>query len=189
MPVFLHALHAGVVGIGVLAVAVLLRPLPRPARARVAELRSAATGGTLIESARARAQAQLGTVDRVATIARPRAVQWQHIAASGCLVAAVVHAVVCPEHFREATRLGVFFLAITIVQLVLARGLLRDPTRRWAVYCAIVNAGTVLLWAAVHMTGLPFGLAELESIGYPDITATFAEVLAVAAAVTRIRGR
>jgi len=189
VPGFLHLFHAALVCLGVLALAVLLRPQRRPQRSRLAELRAAAADGSLIDMAHDRARAELsGTRPRVARstqVARSS----RRVAAAGCLVAAAIHAIVCPEHFREAAHLGLFFLGITALQLALAVLLLHDDARQWAAWCVVINTGTVALWAAVRTTALPFGLAAREPVGFPDVAATAAEVLAVAAAVAYLARR
>ena len=103
-------------------------------------------------------------------------------------MAAGIHALVCPEHFREGLRFGLFFLFIALVQLALG-GLVLRGAPRWIGWSIVVNAGTALLWAVVRTQGLPLGLAEVEPIGRIDLAATAAEVVAVAAGLLLLARR
>jgi hypothetical protein len=61
--------------------------------------------------------------------------------------ASAVHASVCPEHFREAAFLGVFFLAASAGQAAWAVLILVRPSRKLLLSGAIANAGMLMLWA------------------------------------------
>ncbi len=175
--VLLHALHAAIVVVGAIVVFVLVRPAPD--QRRVASLRRAAARGTLVERARARALADL---ERSGELARSKRVTPLIVAAIATLVSAGVHAAVGPEHFGEGLRFGVFFVALSGGQIVLAAVLLRRPSRRVARFAIALSVATVVLWALTRSIGLPFGLAEVEPVGLIDTLASAAEVLTAIAA-------
>jgi hypothetical protein len=161
----------------VLVVLALLAPQRAGNRAnRAAALRAAIAEDRFIDLARERAAREL--TEQARPHVKPVAPALLAVA-TGSWTAGVVHAVVCPEHFREATRFGLFFAAIALVQLALGALVLRSGQRRWLVISAVVNAETALLWAFVHSVGLPFGLAAAEPIGALDVLATVTEVVAV----------
>lgn len=167
-----------------LTATVVLLAILAPARsgARVQQLRAAAASGQLRTLAEQRAAAELrhdvaGSMRATPSVERTARL----LTSAGCLVAASVHALVCPEHFREATRFGLFFLALSMVQLVLVVLVARGKYQR-AVQCAVaVNASTMLLWFVTRIAPLPFGLSEPEPIGVPDVVATTAELVAAVA--------
>jgi hypothetical protein len=102
------------------------------------------------------------------------------------LFAAGVHAAVCPEHFEEGARFGVFFLVLAALQVGLAVAAVGRPTPRVLVIGAIVNVDTVLLWVLTRTVGLPYGLAEVEPVGAWDLASSVAEIIAVAAVVVTL---
>lgn len=110
------------------------------------------------------------------------------------LGAAAIHFAVMPEHFAEWWAFGLFFATIGWFEALWAVGYAARPTSRAAVLGLVVNAGTVLLWAASRTTGLPIGPEPwiAEAIGVPDVVATSLEVLLVlglAAALAAPRAR
>jgi hypothetical protein len=108
------------------------------------------------------------------------------------LGAAAIHFAVMPEHFAEWWAFGLFFAAIGWFEALWAVGYVTNPTLGMAALGLLVNAGTVLLWAASRTTGLPIGPEPWvpEVIGVPDVMATILEVLLVlglaAAATPRV---
>src|SRR5690242_5988430 len=80
-----------------------------------------------------------------------------HGVAIGSLVAGVVHLGVCPEHFREATSFGVFFVIAATLQLVWSGAVASKPTPRVLVTGAVLQLGTAAVWLASRTTGLPIG--------------------------------
>jgi hypothetical protein len=173
--VLLHTLHAAIVVVGAIVVLLLVRPAPD--QRRVASLRRAAARGTLVEQARARALAEFESGGAPA-----RSKQALIIAAIATLVAAGVHAAVGPEHFREGLRFGLFFVAVSAGQIVLAALLVRRPSRRVAGVAVALSVATVVLWMLTRTVGLPFGLAEVEPVGLADTVASAAEVVTAIAA-------
>lgn len=167
----LHGLHAGVIVAGSLAVFVLLRGSLTDSR-RVADLRSAVAAGRLVEDAERRA----------ARVLRPRPDPALIAVSLAGLAAATVHAIVGPGHFSEGLRFGLFFAALTIVQVASSVQVLRRPARPLVAATVLLNGGVVLVWLATRTVGLPFGLAEAETVGPFDVVATAAELVALAAA-------
>jgi hypothetical protein len=102
------------------------------------------------------------------------------VAAVGSLIAAGVHSAVCPEHFHEAFRFGVFFVIASLAQTGWALLLVRQPSRAMFVLGVVGNLGTVGLWTLTRTVGLPFHLAEVEAVGVVDVIATTAELVTIA---------
>lgn len=188
--VLLHGLHAGVIIVGVVVVLVLISPWSdRRRHGRIDDLRAAAQAGTLVQRAEARALAQLtGTrTGRPADHLGPTTTAYQPalvIAALASLSGAAIHAAVGPEHFREGWRFGVFFVVLALVQSVQAALLVVRPTHPLVRAVVAVNLGTVVLWVLTRTVGLPFGLAEVESVGVLDVCSSAAEVVAVGCAIS-----
>jgi hypothetical protein len=172
-----HVAHAGLVIGGAVVVLVMLSPLAiRRRRAALAELRDAAATGNLVRLAELRAAGHVAgnhLVDR----RRPALV----LAALGSLVAAGVHVWVCPEHFHEGLRFGVFFVLASSWQTGWAVQVIRRPTELLFRAGLVINAAMIVLWALTRTVGLPFGLAEVERVGAIDLVATIAEVVTVLA--------
>jgi hypothetical protein len=106
------------------------------------------------------------------------------------LGAAAIHFAVMPEHFAEWWAFGLFFAAIGWFEALWAVGYVTMPTRRVAALGLVVNAGTVLLWAASRTTGLPIGPEPWvpEVIGVPDMMATILELLLVLGLAVAVAG-
>jgi hypothetical protein len=169
-----HVAHAGLVIGGAALVLAMLSPLAiRRRRAALAELRQAAASGNLVRLAELRASSREQTDHAIER--RPALL----IAVTGSLIAAGVHVAVCPEHFREALRFGIFFVLISLFQTAWCVAVVRRPTRVLFLAGAVVNAGCVVLWAITRTVGLPFGLSEVEAVGAVDLVATIAEVATV----------
>src|SRR5437762_1163923 len=66
-----------------------------------------------------------------------------HLATGASLSAGLVHVAVCPQHFREATVFGVFFLVAALLQVgwaaATARGLVA-PSTRWLSAAVVLSA-------------------------------------------------
>jgi diguanylate cyclase (GGDEF)-like protein len=112
------------------------------------------------------------------------------LVAFGSLCAASVHASICPEHFREATVFGVFFVVLATWQLLWAGLIVARPSRRLLVAGAFSNLATVGVWAVSRTTGTPFGPAPWrpEPVGSLDVLTCIVE-LAVAVGVFRLVAR
>jgi hypothetical protein len=97
--------------------------------------------------------------------------------------AAVIHATVCPEHFREAIVFGVFFAVAAALQAAWTVLLWHRPTRRLLQSGAIGNAAVIMLWVLSRTSGLPIGPERWhpEAITTADILATVLELIVVGA--------
>jgi hypothetical protein len=181
--------HTGIVVVGASVVAFLLWPA-RPVRTRRFDgLRSMAAAGTLVEHACAQAELMLATRSRSSPAAAPVAPPRGPLAvvAVSCVLAGAVHASVGPEHFREGVRFGVFFVVLCAMQFALAVAVLRRPSRHLVTLTALLSGGVVLLWLVTRTAGLPFGLAEVEPVGFADSLASVAELVTIAACLVWLR--
>jgi hypothetical protein len=98
--------------------------------------------------------------------------------ALGSAGAATIHAVVCPEHFREYVAFGAFFAVAAALQGAWAIVALLRPTRALLVVGAAGNAAVILVWAVSRTAGLPIGpeVWQPEAISVLDVIATLLEV-------------
>jgi hypothetical protein len=72
------------------------------------------------------------------------------------LVAGSIHLVLAPEHLADSTVLGIGFLAVGIIQVVVAPLLLIDPNRRFLSVALAISALSALALLAAVTLGLPF---------------------------------
>jgi diguanylate cyclase (GGDEF)-like protein/PAS domain S-box-containing protein len=109
----------------------------------------------------------------------------------GSLAAGLVHAGICPAHFREATLLGVFFLVVSTLQLVWAAMVVTRPSRRLLFAGAAGNAAVVGVWALSRTAGVPGGPTPWrpEAVGVLDGLALVAEVAVLVGATLLARHR
>jgi hypothetical protein len=99
--------------------------------------------------------------------------------------AGLVHALVCPEHFKEAWSFGAFFLVAAAAQVAWAwRAWWRGATRSLLLAAAVGNAAVVVLWLVTRTVGLPIGPEPgvAEGVGGADVLATALELYLVVAA-------
>jgi hypothetical protein len=99
--------------------------------------------------------------------------------AIGCVCAAVIHAAVMPDHFREAWLYGAFFLALAVGQVLFAVTLLVRPTRP-VVMTGVIGSGLIVaFWLFSRLAGVPVGPDNggAEPFGLLDIFASAAETL------------
>jgi hypothetical protein len=174
----LHLVHGAIIGAGALAVLALLVPGKWRQRRSLTDLKTAAATGSLVELAERRAAAAFSGPPAPASRQPGRALLVT--AALASVVAAVVHGAVGPQHFAEGLRFGLFFVFLCAAQLSLAYSIIRRPSAALVAANALINAGTVLLWLLTRTVGLPFGLAEVESVGLLDVIATGAELVIIA---------
>jgi hypothetical protein len=94
--------------------------------------------------------------------------------------AEMIHVAVMNAHFTEWVGAGAFFLVISVVEGMLAAGLLVVPSRRLCLVAAAISLATVAVWAVSRTTGLPFGPAAgvPERIGRADSVSTLFEMAA-----------
>jgi hypothetical protein len=111
------------------------------------------------------------------------------VLAAATLVAAVVHAIVAPEHFGESALYGTFFLATTVAGLAYAVVVLAKPV--WPVLIAgvVANIAIVALWLFTRLIEVPVGpgAGEKEAFGVLDVVASSAELMCVVAAISLLR--
>lgn len=170
--VLLHGLHTAVIVLGTVAVGGVLMRAGRDERAAEALRRAGPDGLIVLAQERARQHTARSVAGRLPVAASVLTT-----------VAGAVHAGVSPEHFHEGWRFGVFFLVLSIGQFGLAYVIARRPDAPVLVALAVVNGGTVLLWAATRVITLPLVLDTTEPIGLWDSVSTAAEVIACAAAL------
>jgi hypothetical protein len=94
-------------------------------------------------------------------------------------LAAAIHLLVAPEHFSHSLAVGVFFIAIGVVQALWSVAVLAGrATRSWLSAGVAGNIGLALLWAVTRTSGLPMGptRGEVEPVGLLDVVATTAEL-------------
>jgi hypothetical protein len=110
------------------------------------------------------------------------------MAVAGLVGAAAVHAAVIPDHFHEYVLYGIFFTALTAVQLSLALFLSVRPDPRTVRYIAIGSAGVVLLYVVSRTSGVPVGPEpwQPESFGGLDIAATVAELVTLSGCLMQL---
>jgi hypothetical protein len=110
------------------------------------------------------------------------------VAAAGLVAAAVIHAIVIPEHFREWWLFGVFFSVLMVAQLVLAVLVAYRPNRRMVRSVAVASAWIVVLWLVSRTSGIPLGPEQWqpESIGRLDIAASVAELITLVGCATQL---
>lgn len=103
--------------------------------------------------------------------------------------AAVIHFAFAPDHLRDQTSHGVFFLVAGWFQLTAAAALaLRwPPVRTWQLGTAAANLGVAALWLLTRTAGLPGD--EAEAVGFPDTLATVLEVVAASLLLALALGR
>ncbi len=137
------------------------------------------------------------------------------VAAGSALVAALIHALVTPEHLTEAPAAGWFFLVVTALQAGLALALLRPLPVPVILTALVGQLGVVALYVASRTVDLAFlpthggdhlpvagGIgngspvypgAHMEPVGVLDVACLGAELvlLAMLAALLpdRVRGR
>jgi hypothetical protein len=95
--------------------------------------------------------------------------------------AAVVHATVVGDHFEEWPPAGLFFLALLVVEALLAAGVVVAWGRRVALLVLASSLGTLGVWALSRTAGLPVGppgLRAREPVGVPDLACVVLEVAA-----------
>jgi diguanylate cyclase (GGDEF)-like protein len=102
------------------------------------------------------------------------------------LLVGLIHFTVCPEHFREATLFGLFFLVVAVLQLTWAGLILSRPSRALLRTGAVGNAAVLAVWLASRTAGLPVGPGSRrpEAIGLADLLASLLEVTVVIGALS-----
>lgn len=109
------------------------------------------------------------------------------VLAATWVAAAGVHLSVTPEHFREATLLGVFFLLLAGVQVTYAVALLRRPEQKLLLAGMVTNAAVIALWLWSRTISVPFGIGGREAVGATDLACTVIEAVSLALSVILLR--
>jgi hypothetical protein len=204
-----HAIHYGIVGVGVLGLVALLTPQflaaednpPDDHERRVHALRSALAQPDQTSSG-------LAAVNRSATDLDPTRVatqeSWLHrapaltaaervllpLAVVSSVAAAGVHAAVAPEHAAESALFGVFFWASALLQLVWAGAVAMQSSRRLLLVGATGNLAVIGLWAITRTLGLPFGLLPgPEAVGPWDVACAAWELVIVFCCIATLQSR
>jgi hypothetical protein len=107
------------------------------------------------------------------------------VAAFASVVAAGIHVVVAPEHFRESALYGAFFVVAAACQLAGAVTLLAFRSRLFTGFVAGGNAVIVVLWLVTRVAGIPIGpqAGEIERFQLLDVSASTAEATVVVCCV------
>jgi len=106
-------------------------------------------------------------------------------------VAGVIHAVVTPEHFEEHVLFGLFFLAVTVLQMGVVVAALHRPSRALWIATAVGTVGVLALWALSRTVGLPIGPEPwtAEPTGLPDVACALYEAGVVFGCLELARAR
>lgn len=109
--------------------------------------------------------------------------RWLFAAAVFSSVAGIIHAYYMPEHFEMWVGYGVFFLVVTVCQVLLSLVLLAfRPVPRLVIWAGILgNAAIIIMWLISRTSGLPYGpmIGEVEEIGVLDLTSKIAELAVI----------
>jgi apolipoprotein N-acyltransferase len=105
-----------------------------------------------------------------------------------CAASAGVHAGLAPEHLREATRLGVAFIA-SVVLLAAAAAVLatHDESRRAAKAAALLLVGLIAAYVLSRTTGIPWLEPEAEPVDAVGLVTKLVEALGLLFALTLIQ--
>lgn len=98
------------------------------------------------------------------------------------LGAAVVHATVVADHYEEWRLAGLFFIALMLVESLLAVAVVVGLRRLVAALVVATSLGTLVVWAVSRTYGLPFGPTGFrtpEDVGIPDLACVVLEVATV----------
>jgi hypothetical protein len=119
--------------------------------------------------------------------------RWLFIASLLSAASAIIHAYFMPEHFEAWIGYGLFFLAASVSQVLLALCLLAfRPVPRWVLWAGILgNAAILAMWLLTRTIGVPLGpeAGEIEPIGALDLGSKIAEVGLMVCLVMLLRMR
>lgn len=96
----------------------------------------------------------------------------------------VIHAMVCPEHFREWVVFGVFFMFASALQAAWSVLILVRPSRTLLAVGALGNVAIVSIFLLSRTYGLPFGPEPFhpEALTALGVAATISELVVVVGA-------
>lgn len=110
------------------------------------------------------------------------------VATGASVGAALVHALVAPDHLRESVLHGTSLALLAVGQLVLAALLLRRPTDRVLRARVALSAFSVLVWTASRLTDIAL-VTRKQPSGALDVGAGVLEVVIVAGCLATIADR
>jgi hypothetical protein len=95
---------------------------------------------------------------------------------------ALIHVAVVPQHLATYVPYGIFLLAVSVVQLVLAAAVLLRPSPPLLIGGAAAMLVVVAVWIFSRTTGMPIGPTAWyrEPMGLPDLLTSLMELVAVA---------
>lgn len=101
----------------------------------------------------------------------------RRLCAAALVGTAAIHLAVVPEHLREWPAAAAFFVALGVVEVVLAAVVLTRTNPRLLVVGAAVSIASAALWAISRTIGLPFGPEAFvpEATAAPDLAASALE--------------
>jgi len=108
----------------------------------------------------------------------------RHLLVGALTASAAIHAAVIPEHVSEWRAAGLFFVLLTVGELVVAGVLLARPRGSGGLFAAAaISVGPLLLWLCSRTVGLPFGPepGTPEGVGVPDCMACALEAISLVA--------
>jgi hypothetical protein len=106
----------------------------------------------------------------------------RRLCATALFVTAVIHVVVVPEHAHEWPAAAAFFVALAVVEALLAVAVLTRRGRSLLLLGAAISIASAALWLVSRTVGLPIGpeAFDREAVAAPDLLATALEVFAAA---------
>jgi hypothetical protein len=114
----------------------------------------------------------------------------QLLLVAGLVGSAAIHVAVVPEHLKEWTAAGVFFVLLSVAELAVAAAVVFAPVQRavWLAAAAI-SIAPIAVWLYSRTAGLPFGPEPgvREAVGLPDSVAGALELCTLFAAVILLR--
>jgi hypothetical protein len=121
--------------------------------------------------------------------AKPNGSAWLQATALASLSAALVHAAVMPDHFRESVIYGLFFVGASLGQLTFGILILTKPSRRLVTAGIFGSALMIVLWLITRTLGVPIGPdnGATESFGLLDALASSFEAVTVIVGILALR--
>jgi hypothetical protein len=106
--------------------------------------------------------------------------RWLFTASVLSAASGIIHAYFMPEHFEAWVGYGVFFLVVSVCQVLLALALLAfRPVPRILLWAGILGIAAILaMWLVTRTIGIPLGpeAGEIEEIGVLDLSSKIAEL-------------
>jgi hypothetical protein len=120
--------------------------------------------------------------------------RWQYTAAMLSMLAGWIHVFFAPEHFEEWVGYGVFFVVVSICQMLFSLMVVtKTPPRRELLWAGVLgNMALIALWGVTRTIGIPFfgpSAGEVETVGPLDLTAQIAELALITCLIILLRSR